>query len=216
MPWGTGTRRAATRCPQCPCPGPEGDLGPHGLAGPRAERDVPALAQRSPSASTSSSPSHPDSASWAGRWGEVVVSGGVCSCRTSATSTRRTSELSSARTRSRKLHPGTHPPVQRRVRTRRGDERRVAARVPRQEGVERGPRSPLFRKRRHGGDRPGGPDVLRTQLQRLLELAQLRHVAVQVTNTSCEKHAGRPVVTVCSSCRTARHRGMRKGSSPTV
>ncbi|WP_344632809.1 helix-turn-helix transcriptional regulator [Streptomyces glaucosporus] len=71
-------------------------------------------------------------------------------------------------------------------------ERHVAARMARQKIFERQP-APLltFVQEEVTLRRPlGGRMVLRRQLERLLEVGQLRHVEIQVMPTSCEEHAG--------------------------
>lgn len=71
-------------------------------------------------------------------------------------------------------------------------DRLVAARMARQSIFERRP-SPLltFVQEEATLRRPtGGKNVLRGQLQHLLELASLRHVEIQVMPTETEEHAG--------------------------
>ncbi|MGW1492361.1 helix-turn-helix domain-containing protein [Streptomyces sp. NPDC002402] len=71
-------------------------------------------------------------------------------------------------------------------------ERRVAARMARQSVFERQP-APLltFVQEEATLRRPtGGRNVLRRQLERLLELCSLRHVEIQVMPTETEEHAG--------------------------
>lgn len=71
-------------------------------------------------------------------------------------------------------------------------ERQVAARMARQEIFERGPVPMLtFVQEEVTLRRPiGGRMVLRRQLQRLVEVGQLRHVEIQVMPTNREDHAG--------------------------
>ncbi|WP_078591690.1 helix-turn-helix domain-containing protein [Streptomyces megasporus] len=71
-------------------------------------------------------------------------------------------------------------------------ERHVAARMARQRIFERQPVPLLaFVQEEATLRRPlGGRMVLRRQLERLLEVGQLRHVEIQVMPTSREKHAG--------------------------
>ncbi|MGW7614840.1 helix-turn-helix domain-containing protein [Streptomyces antimycoticus] len=71
-------------------------------------------------------------------------------------------------------------------------ERYVAARLARQEIFERRPAPMLtFVQEEVTLRRPlGGKMVLRRQLERILELGQLRHMAIQVMPTDREVHAG--------------------------
>ncbi|GAB2788398.1 helix-turn-helix domain-containing protein [Streptomyces daliensis] len=71
-------------------------------------------------------------------------------------------------------------------------ERQLAARLARQRILERHPTPMLtFVQEEVTLRRPlGGRMVLRRQLQRLLEVAQLRHVEIQVMPTSREEHSG--------------------------
>ncbi|MFI8853234.1 helix-turn-helix domain-containing protein [Streptomyces sp. NPDC053499] len=68
----------------------------------------------------------------------------------------------------------------------------TAARLARQEILERKPVPTLtFVQEEVTLRRPiGGRVVLRQQLEHLLEVAQLRHVTIQVMPTVCEEHAG--------------------------
>ncbi|MBO8201456.1 helix-turn-helix transcriptional regulator [Streptomyces sp. A73] len=71
-------------------------------------------------------------------------------------------------------------------------DRNVAARMARQQILERQP-TPTFTfvQEEVTLRRPiGGRVVLRQQLEHLLEVAQLRHVTIQVMPTACEEHAG--------------------------
>ncbi|UNZ17809.1 helix-turn-helix transcriptional regulator [Streptomyces sp. 891-h] len=71
-------------------------------------------------------------------------------------------------------------------------DRQTAARLARQEILERKPVPTLtFVQEEVTLRRPiGGRVVLRQQLEHLLEVAQLRHVTIQVMPTVCEEHAG--------------------------
>ncbi|MEV0915025.1 helix-turn-helix transcriptional regulator [Streptomyces sp. NPDC049967] len=71
-------------------------------------------------------------------------------------------------------------------------ERVLAARMARQRIFERSPAPTLsFVQEEVTLRRPiGGTLVLRRQLERLLEIGQLRNVEIQVMPTSCEDHAG--------------------------
>ncbi|MFJ8012737.1 helix-turn-helix domain-containing protein [Streptomyces sp. NPDC096339] len=71
-------------------------------------------------------------------------------------------------------------------------ERGVAARLARQTIFERSPGPALSFVQEEVTLRRtiGGTMVLRTQLERLLELCQLRHVTIQVMPTICADHAG--------------------------
>lgn len=71
-------------------------------------------------------------------------------------------------------------------------ERLVRARIERQElFIRRPPANLSFVIEEHALRRPiGGPDVLRAQLLRLLEVAELRNVAVQVMPTDVREHTG--------------------------
>ncbi|MFE0763554.1 helix-turn-helix domain-containing protein [Streptomyces smyrnaeus] len=71
-------------------------------------------------------------------------------------------------------------------------DRQAAARLARQEILERKPVPTLtFVQEEVTLRRPiGGRAVLRQQLEHLLEVAQLRHVSIQVMPTVCEEHAG--------------------------
>jgi transcriptional regulator with XRE-family HTH domain len=71
-------------------------------------------------------------------------------------------------------------------------DRYVAGRMARQEILERRPAPTLtFVQEEVTLRRPlGGRMVLRRQLEHLLEVAQLRHVTLQVMPTECEEHAG--------------------------
>ncbi|MFF7115312.1 Scr1 family TA system antitoxin-like transcriptional regulator [Streptomyces albogriseolus] len=71
-------------------------------------------------------------------------------------------------------------------------ERAVAARVARKSVFARRPAPELsFVQEEVTLRRPvGGREVLRTQLEHLLELARLRHVEIQVMPTSCGDHPG--------------------------
>ncbi|MEU4968447.1 helix-turn-helix domain-containing protein [Streptomyces smyrnaeus] len=71
-------------------------------------------------------------------------------------------------------------------------DRNVAARMARQQILERQP-TPTFTfvQEEVTLRRPiGGRAVLRKQLERLLEAAELRNVTIQVMPTACEEHAG--------------------------
>ncbi len=71
-------------------------------------------------------------------------------------------------------------------------ERYVAARMARQEMFHRQPLPALTFVLEQGTlERPiGGRDVLRRQLEHLLEVAALRNVEIQVMPTNCDDHAG--------------------------
>lgn len=71
-------------------------------------------------------------------------------------------------------------------------ERLVKARIERQELFTRRPPATLsFVIEAHSLRRPiGGPKVLRVQLARLLEVAALRHVTIQVMPTDVQEHTG--------------------------
>ncbi|MFF7228888.1 Scr1 family TA system antitoxin-like transcriptional regulator [Streptomyces sioyaensis] len=71
-------------------------------------------------------------------------------------------------------------------------ERHVAARMARQEIFDRSPLTTLtFVQEEVTLKRPiGGKPVLRRQLERILEIGQLRHVEIQVMPTEREDHAG--------------------------
>ncbi|WP_428814937.1 helix-turn-helix domain-containing protein [Streptomyces albus subsp. chlorinus] len=71
-------------------------------------------------------------------------------------------------------------------------DRYVAGRVGRQEIFERRPAPMMtFVQEEVTLRRPiGGTMVHRRQLEHLLEIAQLRHVVIQVMPTACEEHAG--------------------------
>ncbi len=71
-------------------------------------------------------------------------------------------------------------------------ERVLAARMARQRIFERSPAPTLsFVQEEVTLRRPiGGTLVLRRQLERLLEIGQLRNIEIQVMPTSCEDHAG--------------------------
>ncbi|WP_328925372.1 helix-turn-helix transcriptional regulator [Streptomyces sp. NBC_00190] len=71
-------------------------------------------------------------------------------------------------------------------------ERYVAARMARQEMFHRQPSPALtFVLEQATLERPiGGRDVLRRQLEHLLDLGRLRNVEIQVMPTDCEDHAG--------------------------
>ncbi|WP_326807758.1 helix-turn-helix transcriptional regulator [Streptomyces sp. NBC_01775] len=71
-------------------------------------------------------------------------------------------------------------------------DRHVTARMARQEIFERCPAPTLtFVQEEATLRRPlGGRMVLRRQLERLLEIGQLRHVTLQVMPLECEEHAG--------------------------
>ncbi|MCF3177056.1 helix-turn-helix domain-containing protein [Streptomyces sioyaensis] len=71
-------------------------------------------------------------------------------------------------------------------------ERHVAARLARQEIFDRKPLTTLtFVQEEVTLKRPiGGKPVLRRQLERILEIGQLRHVEIQVMPTEREDHAG--------------------------
>ncbi len=73
-----------------------------------------------------------------------------------------------------------------------GIERHVAARMARQHLLEaQHPPLLTFVQEEVTLRRPiGGTAVLRQQLSRLLDLARLRHVTIQVMPTACEEHAG--------------------------
>ncbi len=71
-------------------------------------------------------------------------------------------------------------------------ERMVAARLARRSVFERSPAPTLsFVQEEATLRRPvGGRMVWRRQLERLLELGELRHVSIQVMPTDCEEHVG--------------------------
>ncbi len=71
-------------------------------------------------------------------------------------------------------------------------ERGVAARMARRAIFDRSPAPALsfVQEEVTLRRRIGGTMVMRGQLERLLEVAQLRHVTIQVMPTDCEEHAG--------------------------
>ncbi|MEV0369928.1 helix-turn-helix transcriptional regulator [Streptomyces sp. NPDC050636] len=71
-------------------------------------------------------------------------------------------------------------------------EHRVTARLSRQKLLTRVPTASLsFILEEAVLRRPiGGPEVLREQLHRLLEIGRMRHVQIQVMPTGCSSHAG--------------------------